>query len=269
MVARVVPNSVSMVAQTAPPTSVTVHAGRNRRFFLMRFGLGTSSGVTDLTLGGQAHDTKDFRAASSQNIGTYWWDESTLQTAGVGINAAGALAIAGFVESGITEYIWCWGTVENATQGVTPGIGTFNDVTDAGSYTFPSTAITPSDLAPDYILMPSIILPATVGITDIEDSILVKELAQTSYKARLHETIHGSLEQWSVTLDADYDEVFAETLQLGAADPKVSAPELPVHAVQTRTMDAKTIADRYNLGVAKQEDYIFNDRKFYQDGSSS
>jgi hypothetical protein len=39
--------------------------------------------------------------------------------------------------------------------------------------------------------------------------------------------------------------------------------------VQTRSMDAKTIADRYNLGVAKQEDYIFNDRKFYQDGTTS
>ena len=33
MSARVVPNSVSMVAQTAPPTSVSVYPGRNRQQF--------------------------------------------------------------------------------------------------------------------------------------------------------------------------------------------------------------------------------------------
>lgn len=44
-----------------------------------------------------------------------------------------------------------------------------------------------------------------------------------------------------------------------------SQPVLPIHKVQTRSIDAKTIADRYNKGLPRQEDYLFGGaRKFYQ-----
>ena len=113
MSARVVPKSVSMVAQTAPPTSVSVYPGRNRSFFLHRIGQGTSAGLVDPTLGGQAHDDTFLSSWGNTKMNSWFWDESSLQSAGIGINTAGSAAIAAFSETGITEYIWCWGTVEN------------------------------------------------------------------------------------------------------------------------------------------------------------
>lgn len=267
MSARVVPKSVSSAIQTAPPTSVTIHAGRNRRFFLIRAGKGVPSGLTPPTLGGQAHDETDAKGTRKD---IWIWKEAKLQSAGVGINAAGSAAIAAFAESGITEYIWIWGTIENSDQGSAAlhhGAAVVSDTTIRAPSSYEMTF---DGRALDYMLSLSVYEPATVRLSSYDDMLLLKgPLVQTSYVAYLHETIEGDLGRVTYTTDSTFTSAGVQLNQIGAGDPKVSGPELPIHAVQTRSMDAKTIADRYNLGVAKQEDYIFNDRKFYQDGTTS
>lgn len=53
---------------------------------------------------------------------------------------------------------------------------------------------------------------------------------------------------------------------IGAAAPATPVqPVLPIRRPQIRQIDAKTIADRFNEGAPKQEDYIFPNRKFYQE----
>lgn len=268
MVARVVPNSVSMVAQTAPPTSVTVRAGRNRRFFLMRFGQGTPSGETAPQLGGQTPTRTGSYNTFPHQLKSFHWDETKIQSAGVGINRAGSVAISAFAESGITEKIWCWGTIENASGLSDDTVG--GSLSGGSSLRLPTSPLSISDLALDYILMPVMFAPATSVVDSIEDSLkVVGPVAQTSYVASLYESMQGGLDDFLISTEAAWTSMQAVFEVFGAADPKVSGNELPIHAVQTRSMDAKTIADRYNLGVAKQEDYIFNDRKFYQDGTTS
>ena len=37
-----------------------------------------------------------------------------------------------------------------------------------------------------------------------------------------------------------------------------------IRRLQNRSIDAKTISDRFNLGMPKQHDYVFTNRKFFQ-----
>lgn len=49
-----------------------------------------------------------------------------------------------------------------------------------------------------------------------------------------------------------------------------SQPVLPIRRVQTRSIDAKSIADRYNAGQPVVADYEWpGGRKFYQDESKA
>lgn len=51
---------------------------------------------------------------------------------------------------------------------------------------------------------------------------------------------------------------------MAAPTPSDPLPGLPIKRPVTRSIDSKTIADRFNQGVATVPDYQFGDRKFYQ-----
>ncbi len=265
MVARVIPKSVSMVAQTAPPTSVTVRAGYNRRFFLTAIRQ-TPGTPTAPTLGGQSNDQTETFSYGGMRFDTWIWEETTLQTAGLSINTAGALTVAGFAETGSpTEYIWSWGTVKDSDQSASvfeqPAI-----------YSAVSSLVIPSVLAADLVpagrgLLTFVVMePATATMDNrtLDDSLILNgPVTQTSYVAYLLESVEGDKARFTHPLTGMTGDMIASLMAFPSAVP--ISGSLPIHAPRIRSMDAKTIADRYNMGVPKQEDYIFGSgRKFYQ-----
>lgn len=270
MTARLVPNSISMVAQTAPPTEVTIYPGQNRVFNLMRIAIGSPAGEVDPTLGGEAHDFYKRRTLDVY-MDSWHWREATLQTAGVAVNRAGALAVADFAETGMSEYIWLSYTLQDVEQATTHFIsGAADDAANnaLGRLRIPFGDQEVTAFSEHYLDFVPIIVtafPAAAVVTDATDCKReIDPVAQSSYSAHFWSTVRASNRSWTFEFDraltggaARYELVPAGPLGIAGDTPTIRRPSF-------KSIDAKTISDRYNMGAPKQADYEFSDRKFYQ-----
>ena len=262
--------SVSMIAQTAFPASVRIGAGSNRRFFLTRIGAGTASISANPTLGGEAHDTLDNRGGQGLAITTWTWDEADLATIGIPV-AGGSAAVAAFAETGVTEYMWAWGTIKDHDQssGIQP-IGRSIGAADELDIPVSTTPLTyPSVNGPALQLQVLAIKDASASLDKARyQNVNVKgPVAQTSYVGYLLYGISDELTQYvhpvsGMTGALGQIQSFEPVTFQSLAD---KGKGLPIKRVKRRSIDAKTISDRYNLGVPTQPDYDFpGGRKFYQ-----
>lgn len=259
--------SVSMAASAAIPSSVNIAPGSNRRFFLSRYDLGSPSVSVNPLLGGQGHDYVTNNVTAGYACATWHYDEATLQAAGIGAGG-GSAALTAFSESGGSEPIWVSGTIRNAEQSEGPFTGTITNAT-------PRTVLNPfASQYPDAGRIAAhlqFILATDANArldTDWDEVVYIKgPVIQTSYVGYLLMGMSDSIASWShpITGCTGY---MAQCHNHGDVKFKHKAgagKPLPIKQVKTRAVDAKTIADRYNMGVPTQPDYEFpGGRKFEQ-----
>lgn len=266
--AHLAKNALITTAADALPANATVKAGENRLFVLARFGWGSPGTITPPTLGAQAAGATGVQSSGNLRLDWWAWYESAIQSAGVAKGKDGSPALAAYAETGSTvDRLWIQFTVRNANQGV--AYSAWGTSLESNPQQIPDVNLGSTfalhksqSLALNFIAVE----PASLVIGKPTGMRKLGQVARTNYIVWIGEGVEGDEIRYQLDLDTVPNITVGGSLFIPSTEGE-SWRTAVTRRPQFRSVDARTIADRYNQGTADQEDYIFpSGRKFYQQG---
>lgn len=278
---RVIPDSVTFaaaaelgIAEGAFPAGAVIWPGTGRIFILTLICRGYYSAVaTAPLLAGQAHDYHDSQSSIQGGDGisilTWGWNETSLAAGNIKPSGGGAIITAGALTLNgssppADEHIWSMLTIELADEDVAWAVDGL-DLGSAGtSFDIPASALTyaaEAELNVHYVVVDGTHISAVDS-----DCTRLAHKQLTRLNASLMAKRSASDTSYTHTLAAATANAIGQIFQFTEKPSLAANDGLPIPTPGRRSMDIKTIADRYNAGQPITPDYTWpNGRKFYQE----